>query len=169
MNEQQRAALTWYAEETEALAKHMQGGAHTQAVLASLTVLSLDGGSRARAALAQPEAQAEPVAWRYRLLPYLQQPNRHVFDSWSLSKSSDACPAPRAPTDQCDGWEVQPIYASPPTAAAPDARQPLSEDAIGNFANGLNGIQPMLGQRQRDIRLVRLAERAHGITTKDAP
>jgi hypothetical protein len=46
-----RDVLDWYRDEAEALAKHMQGGAHTQAVLASLTVLSLDGGSRARAAI----------------------------------------------------------------------------------------------------------------------
>jgi hypothetical protein len=46
-----RDALCWYRDEAEALAMHMQGGAHTQAVLASLTVLSLDGGSRARAAI----------------------------------------------------------------------------------------------------------------------
>lgn len=50
-----RTALLWYADEAESLAKHMQHGAHTDAVLASLTVLSLDGGRRARAALAAQE------------------------------------------------------------------------------------------------------------------
>jgi hypothetical protein len=47
-----REALIWYRDEAAALAKHMQSGAHTQAVLASLTVLSLDAGQRADAAMA---------------------------------------------------------------------------------------------------------------------
>jgi hypothetical protein len=46
-----RAALAWYGDEAAALSKHMASGAHTQAVLASLTVLSLDAGRRAAAAL----------------------------------------------------------------------------------------------------------------------
>ncbi len=44
-------ALKWYRDEAVALSKHMPSGAHTQAVLASLTVLSLDGGRRADAAM----------------------------------------------------------------------------------------------------------------------
>lgn len=138
------------------------------------------------AALAQPpaqatEAQAEPVAWRYRLLPYLQQPNRHVFDSWSLSKSSDACPAPRAPTDQCDGWEVQPIYASPPTAAAPDAkdaRQPLSEERLDEIEVEAFNSNTGTGRVGYSRTLSRAVERAlaehwgvvlaDGIAAKDA-
>ena len=55
-------ALRWYAAEAESLARHMKetllkDREHTQAVLASLTVLSLDAGKRARAALAQPVAE----------------------------------------------------------------------------------------------------------------
>lgn len=44
-------ALKWYRDEAAALAKHMQSGAHTQAVLASVTVLSLDAGRRADTAM----------------------------------------------------------------------------------------------------------------------
>lgn len=40
-------ALEWYADEARALAKHLPSGTHTQAVIACLTVLSLDGGGRA--------------------------------------------------------------------------------------------------------------------------
>lgn len=47
-----RGALNRYADEARALAKHMPGGAHTPAVLASLTVLSLDGGRKADSAIA---------------------------------------------------------------------------------------------------------------------
>ena len=47
-----REALIWYRDEAAALAKHVQSRAHTQAVLASLTVLSLDAGQRADAAMA---------------------------------------------------------------------------------------------------------------------
>jgi len=45
-------ALKWYGDEAAALQKNIKGGAHTQAALESLTVLSLDGGERARTALA---------------------------------------------------------------------------------------------------------------------
>jgi hypothetical protein len=47
-----RAALEWYRDEAKALAKNVESGAHTQAVLASLTVLALDAGRRADEALA---------------------------------------------------------------------------------------------------------------------
>lgn len=46
-------ALCWYAGEAAALAKNMSTGAHTNAVLASITVLSLDAGKRAAAVLAK--------------------------------------------------------------------------------------------------------------------
>lgn len=49
--ERLRAALEWYRDEAKALAKNMAGGAHTQGVLASVTVLTLDAGQRADAAL----------------------------------------------------------------------------------------------------------------------
>jgi hypothetical protein len=49
-------ALAWYRDEAKALAKHLESGAHTQAVLASLTVLALDAGRRADKALAEWEA-----------------------------------------------------------------------------------------------------------------
>ncbi len=58
MTDLRKAALEWYRDEASALAKHMQSGAHSQAVLASLTVLSLDAGRRAGAALA---AQRKPL------------------------------------------------------------------------------------------------------------
>ena len=45
------ATLEWYADEARALAKHMAGGAHSEAVLASVTVLALDAGKRAEAAM----------------------------------------------------------------------------------------------------------------------
>lgn len=57
-----REALQWYEDEAKALAKHMEGGAHTQAVLASLTVLSLDAGRRARAARAALAAYEQQAA-----------------------------------------------------------------------------------------------------------
>lgn len=50
-------ALTWYADEARALAKNLLSGAHTAAVLASLTVLAIDGGRRADEALAQLKAK----------------------------------------------------------------------------------------------------------------
>lgn len=51
---QMREALGWYGEEAKAIAKHMAKGAHVraEAILASVTVLSLDGGRRADAAIA---------------------------------------------------------------------------------------------------------------------
>jgi len=77
MNNPLRDALEWYRDEAEALGRHLPTGAHTDAVLASLTVLSIDGGARARAALVAPTAAApvllaeevstspegQPVAW----------------------------------------------------------------------------------------------------------
>lgn len=53
MTDAVRQALEWYAAEAEALAKNTATGAHTQAVLASVTVLALDGGRKARAALSE--------------------------------------------------------------------------------------------------------------------
>ena len=84
-------ALRWYAAEAESLAKHMKDGAHTQAVLASLTVLSLDAGKRARAALAALDALpvAEPDAIAFAV---------SVFDDvlsdiadWEDKTLSEAC------------------------------------------------------------------------------
>ena len=46
-----RAALLFYRDEAAALAKHLHWGAHTQAVLASITVLALDAGRRADTAI----------------------------------------------------------------------------------------------------------------------
>lgn len=47
-----REALAWYGDEASALARHMaSGAAHSQAVLASVTVLALDAGMRAKTAL----------------------------------------------------------------------------------------------------------------------
>lgn len=51
-----RDALSWYADEARALQRHMASGAHTPAVLASLTVLALDAGYRAEAAISTIEA-----------------------------------------------------------------------------------------------------------------
>lgn len=56
-----REALEWYRDEAAALAKHLQSGAHSQAVLASLTVLSLDAGRRASAALEEIATAAPKV------------------------------------------------------------------------------------------------------------
>lgn len=46
-----RAALVWYRDEAAALHRHMGNGVHTNAVLASVTVLALDAGARADAAI----------------------------------------------------------------------------------------------------------------------
>jgi hypothetical protein len=46
-----RRALDFYGAEAEALARYMVDGNKADAILASVTVLSLDGGRRARAAL----------------------------------------------------------------------------------------------------------------------
>lgn len=45
-----REALKWYAEEAAAISRYMKAG-QDMAVLASVTVLANDGGSRAEAAL----------------------------------------------------------------------------------------------------------------------
>ena len=53
-NERLRAALSWYGDEAEAIARNLNGAKvadKAQAVEASLTVLALDGGRRARIAL----------------------------------------------------------------------------------------------------------------------
>lgn len=42
--------------------------------------------------------------------------------------------------------------------------QVLPEQAIRDIANGLNGMQPMLSQRQRDMRLARAVEAAVAVT-----
>lgn len=65
-------ALRWYASEAEALARHLAKGEHTDAVLASLTVLSLDRGTRAQSAIATLTAEMErpePELPRSLLLP----------------------------------------------------------------------------------------------------
>jgi hypothetical protein len=49
--DQIQLALEWYSDEACALARHLQGGAHTDGVLASLTVLALDAGKRANEAI----------------------------------------------------------------------------------------------------------------------
>jgi hypothetical protein len=46
-----RVAMEWYRDEARALAVNVATGVHTAAVLASVTVLSLDAGKRADAAL----------------------------------------------------------------------------------------------------------------------
>ena len=65
-----REALEWYRDEAEALARNVATGVHTQAVLASVTVLAIDRGKRAETALAaltrdEPDALD---ARRYRWL-----------------------------------------------------------------------------------------------------
>lgn len=53
--ERLRLALKWYGDEANALAKHVATGVHTSAVLASVTVLSIDAGGRAEAAIRSNE------------------------------------------------------------------------------------------------------------------
>lgn len=57
-----KEALQWYADEAAAIARNIEAfqAGKESAVMASVTILSLDGGKRARAALAQDNA--EPVA-----------------------------------------------------------------------------------------------------------
>ena len=62
MTDAVRQALEWYAAEAEALAKNTATGAHTQAVLASVTVLALDGGRKARAALSEQPTRSQKLA-----------------------------------------------------------------------------------------------------------
>lgn len=51
-SEKLRAALNWYADEARAIARHMATKSpNAEACMASLTVLSLDGGKRAARAL----------------------------------------------------------------------------------------------------------------------
>lgn len=47
----QMEALEWYGDEAKAIAKNAAECVNTDALLASVTVLSLDGGKKARAAL----------------------------------------------------------------------------------------------------------------------
>lgn len=58
------AALEWYADEARACEKHSHSGQHgaPQAMLASVSVLALDGGRRADAAIATLRALAEKPA-----------------------------------------------------------------------------------------------------------
>ncbi len=51
--ERLRVALMWYADEARTLGKSVATGVHTNAVLASVTVLAADAGSRAEAAMRQ--------------------------------------------------------------------------------------------------------------------
>jgi hypothetical protein len=52
-NQRLRSALEWYADEARACAKNSHTGAHAapQALLATVTVLALDGGRRADEAM----------------------------------------------------------------------------------------------------------------------
>ena len=52
-NAKMRSALLWYADEAKAIAQHMTEKYNEQALLASMTVLALDAGNRARQALAE--------------------------------------------------------------------------------------------------------------------
>ena len=54
-----RAAINWYADEARACAKNSHSGKHSapEALLASVTVLALDDGKRADAALAAAKEQ----------------------------------------------------------------------------------------------------------------
>ena len=56
-----RAAINWYADEARACAKNSHSGKHSapEALLASVTVLALDDGKRADAALAAAKEQIE--------------------------------------------------------------------------------------------------------------
>jgi len=62
-NERIRAALSWYADEARACAKHSADKSFSapQALLASVTVLALDGGRRADEAL-KPNVEVQPRA-----------------------------------------------------------------------------------------------------------
>lgn len=58
-----REALQWYADEAAAIARHLadfKAGKGEHAIMASLAVLSLDAGNRARAALSQDVPQELP-------------------------------------------------------------------------------------------------------------
>jgi hypothetical protein len=48
-----RATCQWYSDEARALARNLHRGAHSPAVLASVTVLAIDGGKRFDAAMNQ--------------------------------------------------------------------------------------------------------------------
>ena len=52
-NNKMREALLWYMDEAKAIAKHLIEKPNEHALLASLTVLALDAGNRAKKALAE--------------------------------------------------------------------------------------------------------------------
>lgn len=96
----------------------------------------------APAAQAQPApvpVPAEPVAI---IRTWTKNGDRHA-ELWDWSDGVNALP---------EGQHK--VYAAP---AAPVVQQPihLSDAQIKDIANGLNGVQPKLGQWERDLRLAR--------------
>ena len=105
-----------------------------------------------RAALAQPEPQ--PVAWRtfdgedgYLYMPY--EDNETYAAEWAQRNPRRA------------SW-VEPLYLAPPQRPAPLQRKPLTEQAIEQIANRIP-VDDFVGPTKWHIKLVRAAERAHGI------
>lgn len=93
--------LSWYADEARALAKHVEARAHTTGVLASVTVLALDGGRNADELL-----KDKPTNRPHLSLPALQRLGARLAElldedqwaecEWLLQEAGVTPPLPKA-------------------------------------------------------------------------
>jgi len=81
---------------------------------------------------------------------------------WLGKKAIDALRAALAQPEPA-GAEDMKVYAAIADGYNKRQRQPLTEQEISEFGNGLNGIHPPISRQRRDLLLVRVAEAAHGI------
>lgn len=142
-----RQALEWYRSEAEAIAKHFAAG-NDMAVLASVQVLSLDGGRRAEVALAEAENE-EPVGWvptdeiRAMRIGYQQSVNMR-------SSRLDPANAYRMA-------DITMLYTHPPK------REPLTDEQIAQCIVEARVNGPFARAGTTSFRIARAVERAHGI------
>jgi hypothetical protein len=91
-----RKALVWYADEAKSLAKNLTGGgASNEAVLASVTVLALDAGRRADAALLQSRPDASSVELHPRTADLVRRFSAALAEKLSAAEEK---------YDYGDGW-----------------------------------------------------------------
>ncbi len=79
-------ALEWYRDEAASLSRHIaRNGAASNAVLASVTVLSLDGGHRANSALAALAQQAAVPAAPDAVVELLMEQAQVFASAWAIA------------------------------------------------------------------------------------
>lgn len=143
MTDAVRQALEWYAAEAEALAKNTATGAHTQAVLASVTVLALDGGRKARAALSE-QPPSEPDMRHPKIQALIGSRARLSIELSLVEQLLDDpdCDLTALDMEYWNGLHDKLKKRLTAAHSAPVERVPLSEEDIRHCANVAHGRGP---------------------------